>query len=558
MRSAAETDVRVEGIARTLSDDRLQVPRYQRAYAWRREHVQELFDDLSRAIEGSVPDYFLGSIVIAEDTYVVDGQQRLATVSILIAAIRDYFRKIREEWRAEEVQGKYLFHRDLKDGQVRPRLSLNSADHEFFLNAILEPGSVPSTEGPMKPSHANLRTAADVAAEQVASLVNDNDQAVDTLVNWLDYLEDHARVIVFRVRDDSNAFIIFETLNDRGLELATSDLLKNFLFKLAKDRIDEVEARWMEMVGALEATEIEDLSVTYIRHLWSSRHGSTRERELYKRIKEKVRTQADAIAFASELQSAAQVYTAILSPQKDAWRRMGGDAARRDMETLNKLGMKQLRPLLLAILRSFPAREVAAALNLLVSVSVRLLIVGSLGGGTQEEHYCSAAKEITEGSITNTRELARGLNGIVPNDIRFRDAFQATTVSKAVLARYYLGVLEQVATGDGEPALVPNPDAAKVNLEHVLPEKPLANWPQFTDEEASGVCNRLGNLALLKGSVNSKLRSAPFEQKKAMYERAPFELTKQIAEYAEWTSSSIDGRQRRLAELAVKAWPFRA
>ena len=181
-------------------------------------------------------DYFLGTIVLTEGDRagtleVADGQQRLATASILIAAIRDYLFK-RGDSRYGVIESKYLIQPDLLTEELIPRLRLNVEDNDFFRKRVLAlPDSKDRSIEPEKDSHKKIAMAADLAAKQVAELHSFYGRdAVTSILRWIIYLTEHARVISFFVPDHADAFMIFETLNDRGLELSKADLLKNFLF----------------------------------------------------------------------------------------------------------------------------------------------------------------------------------------------------------------------------------------------------------------------------------------------------------------------------------------
>ena len=136
----------------------------------------------------------------------------------------------------------------------------------------------------------------------------------------------------------SNAFVIFETLNDRGLDLATSDLLKNFLFLTADDRINEVQKHWVGMYAVLEGVAMESASVDYIRHLWSSIHGATREAQLYDNIKKAVDNKQAAVDLAQELEDQAKLYVAIQNPEHAYWKPLG-PTTQGHIETVNLLRM---------------------------------------------------------------------------------------------------------------------------------------------------------------------------------------------------------------------------
>lgn len=185
-----------------------------------------------------------------------------------------------------------------------------------------------------------------------------------------------------------------------------------------------------------------------------------------------------------------------------------------------------------------------------------LLIASSTRTGSVEESIAAAAHQVYLGDIETTNELRKKLATIIPTDEQFRRVFEVVTVSKASLARYYLRSLEMAAKGEAAPWFIPNDDKQAINLEHVLPEKPEANWPNFDEEQTKLYAKRLGNLALLLAKSNSDLRSADFKTKKAVYKTSPYELTRQIATASNWTEEQIIKRQKGLAGFALEAWPL--
>ncbi len=139
-----EIDIGLEGLGHIIMDHRLAVPPYQRSYAWEDRHVTDLFQDIGNAISQGESEYFLGSIVIIENTAgprpeVVDGQQRLATTSILLAAIRDYFYMEGDRGRAADIERDYLISRHRRTQEMIPKLQLNEGDHDFYMKRILSP-----------------------------------------------------------------------------------------------------------------------------------------------------------------------------------------------------------------------------------------------------------------------------------------------------------------------------------------------------------------------------------------------------------------------------------
>lgn len=561
MTSLENMSIELDGIGHALSDNQLRVPHYQRSYAWEERHILDLFQDIATALSHRDKEYFLGSIVITQQPNrgmleVVDGQQRLATTTILIAAIRDWFFRQGDLRRAEGITTKFLAPTDIRSQEVMPKLHLNYFDDEFFDKRILSlPDDADRHVPPSRPSHIRIAEAAALAAKHVQNLAGLTKQPKDYLFDWIDYIEQKVKIVWIEVPNQANAFTIFETLNDRGLVLAISDLLKNYLFGMARDRIEEAQERWSMMLGALDAVGGEELAVTFIRHLWSSKNGVTREKELYDKIKANITSPQEAIVFASELAQGAKLYAAILNPDHELWEKYGPTATEH-VRTLNVLGLSQMRPLLLAVLNQFTTQEVRKSLQLFVSWSVRLLIQGGLGTGPLEQFYSQRSVDVRKGAITSAGDLMRAAQGTIPTDNQFRSTFATKSVSQTHLARYYLRVLEKRAQGEAEPSLVPNSNVDIVNLEHILPQHPSSAWGYITQEIAQEVFNRLGNLTILERRLNSAIGNAGFDAKKAEYGKSAFRLTTELCKCSTWDVDQIDQRQKELADLAVVAWPI--
>ena len=560
MGSFKNIDIELIGIGKAILNKRLAVPIYQRSYAWEDKHVLDLFSDIANTIANGENEYFIGSIVTTKNNTprpeVVDGQQRLATATILIAAIRDYFFTQGDIERANTISSTYLQTKELATLEVIPRLRMNSIDNEFFVNRILkDPNSPDRVIEPKKDSHRRITRAAELVKQHVEKLAKGT-EPMKTLVSWVEFVEQSLKVIWVSVSDDSNAFTIFETLNDRGLALAISDLLKNYLFGLAGDRISEVQQRWISMTSTIEAVEREEVIVTFIRHLWSSIHGLTRERDLYADIKKKVRTKSQAIDFATMISDSAKTYAAILNQDHELWQKYG-PTSRQHMATLNLLQMIQIRPLVLAVLDKFSANETQNALRLMVSWAVRFLITGGLGGGTLENHYSERAKDIRGGKIKTAKQLSTSLKSIIPTDAVFKSAFESATVSKNNLARYYLRALEKQASGEKDPELIPNDNTEVVNLEHILPLNPSKAWNHISDDDKEAYTKRIGNMALMKTRINTDAGNDSFVFKKAFYKGSAFTLTSGLDAYPKWDTANIVSRQQKLAQFAVSTWPLK-
>jgi hypothetical protein len=376
----------------------------------------------------------------------------------------------------------------------------------------------------------------------------------DLLNKWITFLEHSVQTILLRVPSGGNAYKMFETLNDRGLKTSQADLVKNYLFEQSCDRLSEAQQKWTRMRRSLESLEEEDITVTFIRQALIAMHGHLRESEVFEKVQATAKGPQTAIQLLATFDNLAGIYVAISNPEHEKWNTYS-DSLRRSIQTLNLLGIRPMRPLMLAVASQFDAKEAASAFQMFITWGVRLMIASSTRTGSVEERLAEAAHAVYLKKIATAQNLKKSLTPIIPGDEEFRNAFETMTVSRAAFARYYLRSLEMAAKDEPTPWFIPNDDRQAINLEHVLPEDPKQAWPEFDEETAKIYLKKLGNLALLQAKSNSDLGSKDFKAKKAVYKDSPYVLTNQIAAAAKWGPMQIRDRQKGLAELALKAWP---
>jgi len=553
-----------DAIAHVLSDRVLSVPIYQRSFAWTEDEVRDYWGDLIDTFRGQEQEYFIGNLVFSDEDAVdgtlaiIDGQQRLATTLMLLAAIREEYAERGESEAAEEIYRTFISTFDPREREQRPRLKLNSDDNECFRTLIVN--RVPLDEiTPQRHSHELILSAYRLLRESVRKFAwSSGERWYEALLSLREFLERRLRVVVVDVPTEADAFLIFETLNDRGADLTIADLLKNYLFRRAGPDLDTVRDAWMFALGNLEVGAENRTFITFLRHYWSSKHGATRERDLFGSIKERVTTRAHAVDLAAEIRVAANQYAAVLNSDHELWASFG-DSARANIESLNRLSLEQVRPLLLALIQHFQTGELQYALRALVSWGVRGLVVGGIGGGTAERAYCQAAMEVRAGNIKTTQDLAEQLDSFIPGDEEFGNAFASRRVTNGRLARYYLYALERAEMGKDEPELVPNQDAEEVNLEHIFPKNATgSDWAAFEMEERATWVYRLGNMVLLKKGPNDKIGNKPWSEKRPVLAASELRLTQRAARYEEWDKTAIDETQQHMASLALQAWPRRS
>lgn len=553
-------DSQLIGIGKLLKQSRFVVPPHQRPYAWGVTHIDDLYRDINDALKRSKDEeYFLGTVVLTEGgsdrDSIIDGQQRIVTVSILIAAIRDYFVAKGQDRRAHDITQEYLSKRDIRTQEETAYLHLIPEDRDFFLKRVVLPPSDPDRNvEPNSLSQERIADAINRAEKFVTGIADTTQTPDDALLDLLDFIKEQVIIIAVKVSDEANAFIIFEVLNDRGLDLSIADLIKNYVFRLAGDRLPEVSTSWSKVIAAITEVAGEPDIKGFIRQAWVSNYGLTREKQLYEALKKKITDKAKAVEYAHQLAKQAVTYAALSNSNHERWDEYANPVTEA-LKFFEMAGVTQIRPLLMAIFDGFNTLEVNRTIPMLLSWTVRFLICGSGGSGTLETHYSDRAKDASLGNVKTAIQLYQAMQAVLPDDQTFEDRFAIATVSKNPIARFYLRVLEGQNSAD-EGELIVNPDSEKVNLEHVLPQTwTAAAWGHITQDQHGVLVKRLGNLALLSKRQNARAAKADFTTKKPYFAASEIMLTKEIAQEIQWTSAEIDSRQKRLAKLAVKAWP---
>lgn len=547
------------GIGSVLRRYRLQVPLNQREYRWTTRQVTQLFQDFAKAISEEGSEHFLGTIVtvpLAPDVVeVVDGQQRLATTAIFLSEIRNYVRDS-DPLIAQDIENGLLTDIDRAKREHVPKLKLNVDDNEFFRSWLMNEKHRPVAK-PLT-SHELIANAFDEASKQVTKIVApfSAQQRGNELNRWITFVEHGAQVILLKVPTRKRTYRMFETLNDRGLRTTQADLIKSFLLETAgESRLVEAQQKWAFMRGSLESLEEEEIVITFLRQALIIVRGYLTAADVYDAVQQQVRGPQGAIELLAHFESLANTYVAILNSESEKWNTYP-DAMRRAVQALDRLNLRVLRPVMLAVASKFSPQQTTDAFQAFISWAVRLLVASGTRSESIIEPIATAAHKVYTGKINDLKRLKQELLEVIPTDEQFRMAFETATVSKSALARYYLRSLEMAAKGESTPWFLPLDDKEVINLEHVLPEKPMDNWPKVDENTVRLYAKRIGNLALLQAKRNSDLRSTDFKTKKAVYKETPYVLTSDIAKLPGWDASAIEKRQKVLADFALKAWPL--
>lgn len=549
------------GIAEIFKDYTLTIPAHQRDYAWTDEEVDKLFSDLESA-QRKGSEYFLGTIVaIKESTsgplQVVDGQQRLTTIYLLLAAIRDYLLKNGiGETLSNSLQTSYLFTTDRREGFTQ-RLTLNTDDRQFFKDLTQKDHSPDWPPLTNRTSHKLLKSAYFKAKDRVELIANSVSgvDAPDTFNNWIDYLEFSAQVILLRAQDHARAFKMFETLNDRGLRTSQADLVKSYLFGLATSNTTAAQTYWSTMLENLQELGDDDPQVVFLRHYLIAFSAFVRADGVYEAIQKRFNTNGKATSFLSSLATVSKIYVATYNSEHEYWNKHPSQT-RRYLSDFNFFDLNPLRPLLLALASEFKPKEFARSIKFLTALSVRLVITSRTRSGVNEQAFSEAASDVSSREITTHAQLLEALEKISVSDKDFRTAFANARVSKAPLARYYLREIENFLKGDSksEHEWV-NADPSQITLEHILNKTfPASGWGEFDKDLHMEYRHRIGNLCLLKRSENNGMSNESFSKKLEVFKNSSLKVTSGLTEYAKWDPANIESRQEWLADLAINTW----
>jgi Protein of unknown function (DUF1524) len=327
------------------------------------------------------------------------------------------------------------------------------------------------------------------------------------------------------------------------------------MFSMAGTNLVYVQDKWVASIATLNLNQPNQDYVNFLRHLWSSKAGATRERELYREIKNNLSSQKQVVIFSESLVTEARNYYAILSSSSDFWNDYDQET-KKAIDSLNMLGLEQNRPLMLAIMQHFDKAEIKKAIKSMVAWSVRGLVAGVMGGGKAEKAYCDASQAIRSGEIKKAADILSKMGSLVPTDAAFIEDFKTFRTSNNSIARYMLHAIENKKGIGKEPELVPNADAESVNLEHILPKNPKqADWSSFSPDEAAVYVFRLGNLTLLRKSENRRIGNKAWTVKQPIIQSSTLSLNKEIAGTADWLKPVIEQRQLQMAALAPSIWP---
>ena len=541
------------------------IPRFQRDYSWTNEEWEDLWTDLlgTLKVDGESAHY-MGYLVLQstdDKTFdVIDGQQRLTTISLIVLAVLKNIERLvnagndaeSNKRRIDQIRQTYVGYLDPVTLVARPKLTLNRNNNNYFQTYLVPLGHLPQRG--FRASEHSLRKAFEWFDKRVAEYLKTStgDEGM-RLAKLVEDISDRLFFTVITVNDELNAYKVFETLNARGVRLSATDLLKNYLFSVldrggeTDHELRNLEDRWEAIVGRLQSENFPD----FLRVHWNSRRSFARQADLFKTIRAQVSTAETVFQLLRDMEEDLDAYLALSSPEPSEWPQEDKQLA----GVLKTFRVRQPFPLLLAAKRIFDAPDFTGLLRATVVISMRFNVIGSYSTAEQERKYNEVAERVAKKELTNLGLSLQSLRSIYPDDSQFRIAFadkniRTTDSRNNRVVRFILCAIEKHLSQQ-----VYDFASDAFNIEHVLPQNAPDNWGGIGNDDAESLVYRLGNMTLLHAGENRDLGNSEYTQRRATYQKSGFAITKKLGdENADWTPERIAARQNWMATQAVAIW----
>lgn len=544
-------------IGEVLQGHFLKVPRFQRPYEWTKEEVDDFWDD----IHGARDDYFIGSMVLFQSTHglqgIVDGQQRLTTITLLLCILRD---ELVRAGMTDEAAGLHnlIERRSVLDNKSHFVLQTDEdSPYLRYMQSFPRDG-----EPPVSDVEKLLKAAADILRVRVRrQLAADSAKAKDHLLGLRQTILG-LRLITVEVDNEDDATVIFQTLNSRGRDLATADLVKSHLFShLRADNPanDSAREKWTNIRQSFAASQADLPIDRFLLHSWLSRREYLAQADLGKTVRKTIRRN-DAMSYLEGLVLDARLYREINEPDfRAAWQREERPI-RHAYSALQTFRVRQPMPWLLAVWRDYDAGKLKLKHALAAVVAIERFhflataVASQPSSGGISKMYATHARQLFAASpgmrkVAIIRDLHSKISAEqrLPSLEQFAAAFAQVRYSRiftqqARLVAYILSRLHS----HYESAPI---DFSEMTIEHIAPQARIAGRTPVP----LGDVARLGNLILVPKALNESLGTKPFAEKKSILQDAangglyvdPFVLNA-----SKWTEAEITARTRVLAEVS--------
>lgn len=539
------------------------IPRFQRPYSWGDEEVNNFWDDV---VLENHEHYFIGSMVVFDikKPYlgIVDGQQRLTTITLMLAALRNAFNNYGEENLAKGVHN-YIEKADIDNNNI---FILDSETSFPYMQSHIQSFSQNMNDekvGKIGTEELKLKIGFEIINKKLNDMLPTselgqgnlfgNEEAINTLKDIRNKVLS-LKLVFIQLDNEEDAYLIFETLNTRGRDLTTPDLVKNILLKVLKntqEKYDSPKLIWSEILQLFDDNGLDSGMKNFLYHYWLSKYKYTTEKKLFGEINKYITGEDTARSLLNDLNKNSDYYISVISPENAEWSREE-EEIKKSLLALKIFRVKQQIPMVLSLRRAYKEKKITLKqfrIALLMMESFHFIfnaITQQRSSGSIHTFYSRHAISLTDaGSESEVQAalsaLEKSLTHKVPEFNEFEVSFsnlryvnrntRNKNLIKYILTRFML------SESTGVPA-----DMDAMTLEHLIPQ---------SSSEDNEVIGSIGNLILVDAKTNSEeLKDYSFIKKKEILLSKKYPLETFIIESESWNHETIAERTSQLCKDA--------
>ncbi|QDY57936.1 hypothetical protein CV726_04845 [Helicobacter pylori] len=537
------------------------IPIYQRLYSWGKEQCKQLWDDIIK-IGGNdkMNGHFIGSILYVLDgnthsnnpLLIIDGQQRLTTITLLLIALRNHLSEeveILEKFSRKKVES-YLINSD-KDGDKKFRLILSESDRDTLLSLI--------DKNKRKPSEPSLKIVENF--KLFKKWIRKNTDKLETIFKGLKKLM-IVWIALEKGKDDPQ--LIFESMNSKGIELTQTDLIRNYI--VMETEIEKQEGFYNQYWRAMEEnfkqsekqSKREDLFNKFVRHYLTIKIGKApNEKRVYEAFKDYRQKEGIEIEdLLKDLQKYCRYFCQI------AFKEEADKVLNKTLGFLVDLETDVIYPLLLELYSDYSDgilsnQDFILIIALIESYLCRRAVCG-LGTNSLNKVFPSFTKKINKDQYLESIEAhflsLEKTTGKFPKDSEFKDSFITIDFYKFKKNKYFLERLEKFDTKE-------TVNTKECTIEHIMPKTLTEEWEKDLGENFQAIHEKylhtIGNLTLT--GYNDKYSNKPFQEKRDMekgFKQSPLRLNQSLKDFEVFGEEQIKKRANDLVDWALKIWTY--
>lgn len=535
------------------------VPLFQRTYSWRQDNWKTLWDDILAIYTSETSrQHFLGAIVSmpvnmspsgVNKYLLIDGQQRITTLFILLAALRDVACR-KDERLSDQINELYLINKWAEGPNVL-KLYPSQADREVF-SAIINRKNYPLEE-------RNLLIKAYTYFKQQLERKDPEGKTFD-LARLHAIIMQELMVVDIVLDRDENPYHIFESLNAKGEPLTQADLVRNYLLMRITDS-DDQEIAYREFWLPMQTSLGDELTKFIWRYLIKGSYSgkAIRLNEIYDEVKKRLQRakSTQVVDMLMDMHTFSGYYLCLINPEVEP-----NKALRRRLERINRWDIKTCYPFLLNLYHDYRRK--------LLSGQDFCKIIEMIESFVVRRSFCRVPTNVLNKiflGLYRSIDLSSPVDAVVlellrrewPDDSSFKSAWLEFPIytSGTSKCRYILDSLEEALTTNKEPVDLSN---SQITIEHIMPQTLNEEWEQMLGERAGEIydtyLDTVGNLTLT--GKNSEMGNASLFEKREVFRKSNFAINKDLADVLIWNDETIRTRADKLFEKAVQIWPHPA